>query len=213
LIPVSLLPSVSDPLGSPGRSAVLGRREADAPRPSRRDASILLRLLYDGWFLCTHRTRGTTLVVGTGDAVRPITLCLFAQGARWTGPTISPPLTVQGIPVSRGVECLATIPRLGSSQCRGVTRTGVPVHRLSAVPSGSGEVRGASRLERHFLEYFQWYVAKPRGRCGRNQFRFRGKADVEDRSWMTRCCLCRINFVCCTAALSPKSRGNIAVPV
>ena len=37
-----------------------------------------------------HRIRGTTLVVGTGGAVRPITLCLSAQGPRWTDPTIAP---------------------------------------------------------------------------------------------------------------------------
>src|SRR6266566_2297931 len=37
-----------------------------------------------------HRIRGTTLVVGTGGAVRPFTLCLSAQGARWTDPTIAP---------------------------------------------------------------------------------------------------------------------------
>ena len=29
-----------------------------------------------------HRTRGTTVVVGTGSAVRPVTLCLSAQGSR-----------------------------------------------------------------------------------------------------------------------------------
>jgi hypothetical protein len=37
-----------------------------------------------------HRIRGTTLVVGTGGAVRPVTLCLSAQGPRWTDPTIAP---------------------------------------------------------------------------------------------------------------------------
>src|SRR6266566_2163739 len=37
-----------------------------------------------------HRIRGTTLVVGTGGAVRPFTLCLSAQGPRWTEPTIAP---------------------------------------------------------------------------------------------------------------------------
>src|SRR2546430_8673310 len=37
-----------------------------------------------------HRIRGTTLVVGTGGAVRPFTLCLSAQGSRWTDPTIAP---------------------------------------------------------------------------------------------------------------------------
>jgi hypothetical protein len=29
-------------------------------------------------------------VVGTGGAVRPLTLCLSAQGPRWTDPTIAP---------------------------------------------------------------------------------------------------------------------------
>jgi hypothetical protein len=29
-------------------------------------------------------------VVGTGGAVRPVTLCLSAQGPRWTDPTIAP---------------------------------------------------------------------------------------------------------------------------
>ena len=29
-------------------------------------------------------------MVGTGGAVRPITLCLSAQGSRWTDPTIAP---------------------------------------------------------------------------------------------------------------------------
>jgi hypothetical protein len=37
-----------------------------------------------------HRIRGTTVVVGTGGAVRPVTLCLSAQGLRWTDPTIAP---------------------------------------------------------------------------------------------------------------------------
>src|SRR5262249_7724922 len=37
-----------------------------------------------------HRTRRTTLVVGTGGAVRPLTLCLSAQGFRSTDPTIAP---------------------------------------------------------------------------------------------------------------------------
>jgi hypothetical protein len=37
-----------------------------------------------------HRIRGTTLVVGTGGAVRPLTLCLSAEGPRWTDPTIAP---------------------------------------------------------------------------------------------------------------------------
>jgi hypothetical protein len=36
-----------------------------------------------------NRIRETTLVVGTGGAVRPVTLCLSAQGPRWTDPTIA----------------------------------------------------------------------------------------------------------------------------
>jgi hypothetical protein len=45
-----------------------------------------------------HRIRGTTLVVGTGGAVRPFTLCLSAQGPRWTDPTIAP--TFDGLKIS-----------------------------------------------------------------------------------------------------------------
>src|SRR5215813_13025170 len=37
-----------------------------------------------------HRIRGTTRVVGTGGAVRPLTFCLSAQGFRSTDPTIAP---------------------------------------------------------------------------------------------------------------------------
>ena len=37
-----------------------------------------------------HRIRGTTVMVGTGGAVRPFILCLSAQGPRWTDPTIAP---------------------------------------------------------------------------------------------------------------------------
>src|SRR5690348_268146 len=51
-----------------------------------------------------HRIRGTTLVVGTGGAVRPLTLCLSAQGRRWTDPTIAPAFDGLKISVSREVE-------------------------------------------------------------------------------------------------------------
>src|SRR5436189_5407028 len=51
-----------------------------------------------------HRIRGTTLVVGTGGAVRPFTLCLSAQGPRWTDPTIAPAFDGLKIPVSRRVR-------------------------------------------------------------------------------------------------------------
>ena len=40
-----------------------------------------------------HRTRGTTSVVGTGSAVRPLTLS-SAQGLGTTDPMIAPPSTV-----------------------------------------------------------------------------------------------------------------------
>src|SRR6266508_5453425 len=50
-----------------------------------------------------HRIRGTTLVVGTGGAVRPFTLCLSAQDHRWTDPTISPAFDGLKISVSRRV--------------------------------------------------------------------------------------------------------------
>jgi len=36
----------------------------------------------------------TTFVVGTGSAVRPVTLCLSALGPGETDPTITPPTTV-----------------------------------------------------------------------------------------------------------------------
>src|SRR2546430_11982185 len=51
-----------------------------------------------------HRIRGTTLVVGTGGAVRPLTLCLSAQGPRWTDPTIAPAFDGLKISVSRRVS-------------------------------------------------------------------------------------------------------------
>ena len=41
-----------------------------------------------------HRIRRTTIVVGTGSAVSPITFCLSAQGLGKTDPTIMPPLMV-----------------------------------------------------------------------------------------------------------------------
>ena len=41
-----------------------------------------------------HRIRRTTIVVGTGSAVSPITFCLSAQDLGRTDPTIMPPLTV-----------------------------------------------------------------------------------------------------------------------
>jgi hypothetical protein len=50
-----------------------------------------------------HRIRGTTLVVGTGAAVRPLTLCLSAQGPRCTDPTIAPAFDGLKISVSRRV--------------------------------------------------------------------------------------------------------------
>src|SRR6266513_532977 len=61
------------------------------------------------WMTCVqrrsaHRIRGTTLVVGTGGAVRPVTLCLSAQGTRCTGPTIAPALDGLKISVSRRVS-------------------------------------------------------------------------------------------------------------
>jgi hypothetical protein len=43
-------------------------------------------------------------VVGTGGAVRPLTLCLSAQGARWTDPTIAPAFDGLKISVSRRVS-------------------------------------------------------------------------------------------------------------
>jgi hypothetical protein len=43
-------------------------------------------------------------VVGTGGAVRPLTLCLSAQGPRCTDPTIAPAFDGLKIPVSRRVE-------------------------------------------------------------------------------------------------------------
>jgi len=42
-------------------------------------------------------------VVGTGGAVRPVTLCLSAQGPRWTDPTIAPAFDGLKISVSRRV--------------------------------------------------------------------------------------------------------------
>src|SRR5437016_14684531 len=48
-----------------------------------------------------HRIRGTTLVVGTGGAVRLITLCLSAQCPRCTDPAIAPAFDGLKISVSR----------------------------------------------------------------------------------------------------------------
>ena len=60
-----------------------------------------------------HRIRGTTFVVGTGGAVRPVTLCLSAQGPRWTDPTITP--AFDGLKYSRLSQghVLSTTPCLG----------------------------------------------------------------------------------------------------
>ena len=60
-----------------------------------------------------HRIRGTTVVVGTGGAVRPVTLCLSAQGPPWTDPTIAP--AFDGLKYSRLSQghVLSTTPRLG----------------------------------------------------------------------------------------------------
>ena len=57
-----------------------------------------------------HRIRGTTCVVGTGGAVRPITLCLSAQGPRWTDPTIAPAFDGLKISVSRRVRVYRPLP-------------------------------------------------------------------------------------------------------
>ena len=43
-------------------------------------------------------------MVGTGGAVRPLTLCLSAQGPRWTDPTIVPAFDGLKISVSRRVS-------------------------------------------------------------------------------------------------------------
>ena len=53
-------------------------------------------------------------MVGTGGAVRPFTLCLSAQGPRWTDPTIAPAFDGLKISVSRRVS-FTHRPPLGSS--------------------------------------------------------------------------------------------------
>jgi len=57
-----------------------------------------------------HRIRGTTLVVGTGGAVRPFTLCLSAQGPWCTDPTIAPAFDGLKISVSRRVIVYRPLP-------------------------------------------------------------------------------------------------------
>jgi hypothetical protein len=82
-------------------------------------------------------------VVGTGGAVRPVTLCLSAQGPRWTDPTIAP--AFDGLKYSRLSQghVSSTTPCLGRHSLDLVKRgsTGVSVHRVSAVPH-SQEVTG-----------------------------------------------------------------------
>ena len=97
-----------------------------------------------------HRIRGTTCVVGTGGAVRPLTLCLSAQGPRCTDPTIAPAFDGLKISVSRRILVLSTAPCSGRHSLDPVTRgsTGVSAHRVSAVPHSQG-VTGRSK--RHLL--------------------------------------------------------------
>ena len=84
-----------------------------------------------------HRIRGTTFVVGTGGAVRPVTLCLSAQGPRWTDPTIAP--AFDGLKYSRLSQGkFIDHPLLGSStlQVLDENPTGVSAHRkLSQCPT------------------------------------------------------------------------------
>ena len=49
-------------------------------------------------------------MVGTGGAVRPFTLCLSAQGPRWTDPTIAPAFDGLKISVSRRVTFIDRSP-------------------------------------------------------------------------------------------------------
>jgi hypothetical protein len=67
--------------GGPTSSVAVGRHTS--PVKAERASSCVQRR-------SAHRIRGTTVVVGTGGAVRPFTLCLSAQGPRWTDPTIAP---------------------------------------------------------------------------------------------------------------------------
>jgi hypothetical protein len=74
-------PSSPGAPGVPTSAVAVGRHTS--PVKTKRASSCVQRR-------SAHRIRGTTLVVGTGGAVRPVTLCLSAQGLRWTDPTIAP---------------------------------------------------------------------------------------------------------------------------
>jgi hypothetical protein len=79
-------------------------------------------------------------VVGTGGAVRPLTLCLAAQGSRWTDPTIAPAFDgLKYFRLSQGSR-LATAPCFGRHSLDPATRgsTGVSGHRISAVLHSQG---------------------------------------------------------------------------
>jgi len=87
-----------------------------------------------------HRIRGTTLVVGTGGAVRPFTLCLSAQGPRWTDPTIAPAFDGLGIPVSRRVTFIdRSLLRSSFLGPRNEVSTDVSAHRdFRSAPQSGG---------------------------------------------------------------------------
>ncbi len=51
-----------------------------------------------------HRIRGTTAWSGRAVRFAPVTLCLSAQGSRWTDPTIAPAFDGIKISVSRRVS-------------------------------------------------------------------------------------------------------------
>src|SRR5207244_8261708 len=78
---------------------------------ARQDKSLLAALRITALVTSDQRNHG---VVGTGGAVRPFTLCLSAQGPRWTDPTIAPAFDGVKISVSRRVSFIDRSP-LGSS--------------------------------------------------------------------------------------------------
>ena len=91
-------------------------------------------------------------MVGTGGAVRPFTLCLSAQGSRWTDPTIAP--AFDGLKCSR-LSQGQFIDRslLGSSalQALDVNPTSVSAHRKLSQCPALREGTGAGSVSAIFL--------------------------------------------------------------
>jgi hypothetical protein len=86
----------------------------------------------------THLDQRTQWLSGTGVAVCPVTLCLYAQGSRWTIQTIAPAFDGLKVFPSRAGLSIA---RFGLSSFQACQPAGVSAHRVSALAPQSGGLR------------------------------------------------------------------------